>query len=31
MNGTTNKVLLIGNLGDDVKLHHFDEQNCIYL
>ncbi|MFV0179557.1 single-stranded DNA-binding protein [Empedobacter falsenii] len=29
MNGTTNKVLLIGNLGDDVKLHHFDEQNCI--
>jgi len=29
MNGTTNKVILIGNLGDDVKLHHFDEQNCI--
>jgi single-strand DNA-binding protein len=29
MNGTTNKVLLIGNLGDDVKLHHFDEQNSI--
>jgi single stranded DNA-binding protein (ssb) len=29
MNGTTNKVILIGNLGDDVKLHYFDEQNCI--
>ena len=29
MNGTTNKVLLIGNLGDDVKLHYFDEQNSI--
>ncbi|MBF0596877.1 single-stranded DNA-binding protein [Faecalibacter rhinopitheci] len=29
MNGTTNKVILIGNLGDDVKLHNFDEQNCI--
>ena len=29
MNGTTNKVLLIGNLGDDLKLHHFDEQNSI--
>lgn len=29
MNGTTNKVLLIGNLGDDVKIHHFDDANCI--
>lgn len=29
MNGTTNKVFLIGNLGDDLKMHHFDEQNCI--
>lgn len=29
MNGTTNKVFLIGNLGDDIKIHHFDEQNCI--
>jgi len=29
MNGTTNKVFLIGNLGDDIKVHHFDEQNCI--
>ncbi len=29
MNGTTNKVILIGNLGDDVKVHHFDETNCI--
>ncbi len=29
MNGTTNKVILIGNLGDDVKVHHFDDTNCI--
>ena len=29
MNGTTNKVLLIGNFRADVKLPHFDEQNCI--
>ncbi|MFY7727905.1 MAG: single-stranded DNA-binding protein, partial [Flavobacterium sp.] len=24
MNGTLNKVMLIGHLGDDVKLHYFD-------
>ncbi|MDK7374158.1 single-stranded DNA-binding protein [Weeksella virosa] len=29
MNGTTNKVILIGNLGDDVKVHYFDDTNCI--
>lgn len=29
MNGTVNKVTLIGNLGDDVKLHRFDDANCI--
>lgn len=25
MNGTMNKVILIGNLGDDVKIHQFDD------
>jgi single-strand DNA-binding protein len=29
MAGTINKVILIGNLGDDVKMHYFDDQNCI--
>ncbi len=29
MNGTVNKVILIGHLGDDVKLHYFDKDNCI--
>lgn len=29
MNGSVNKVILIGNLGDDVKLHHFDNQNLL--
>lgn len=29
MNGTLNKVMLIGHLGDDVKLHYFDSGNCI--
>ena len=24
MNGTINKVMLIGYLGDDVKMHYFD-------
>ena len=24
MNGTLNKVMLIGHLGDDVKMHYFD-------
>jgi single-strand DNA-binding protein len=29
MNGTLNKVLLIGHLGDEVKMHYFDGGNCI--
>lgn len=29
MAGTINKVILIGNLGDDVKMHFFDDQNCV--
>ncbi|MET3731463.1 single-stranded DNA-binding protein [Moheibacter stercoris] len=29
MNGTMNKVILIGNLGDEVKMHQFDEMNSI--
>ena len=29
MSGSLNKVMLIGNLGDDVKVHHFDEKNCV--
>lgn len=29
MNGTLNKVLLIGHLGDDVKIHYFEGGNCI--
>ena len=29
MNGTLNKVILIGNVGDDVKIHQFDDQNKI--
>ncbi len=29
MSGTLNKVMLIGHLGDDVKVHYFDEGNCI--
>ena len=29
MNGTLNKVILIGNVGDDIKIHEFDEQNKI--
>lgn len=29
MNGTMNKVILIGNLGDDVKMHQFDDANSI--
>lgn len=24
-----NKVILIGNLGDDVKMHHFEGGNCV--
>ena len=29
MNGTLNKVMLIGYLGEDVKMHYFDGGNCI--
>jgi len=29
MSGTLNKVILIGNLGDDVKMHYFENKNCI--
>ena len=29
MNGTLNKVMLIGHLGEDVKMHYFDAGNCI--
>lgn len=29
MAGTINKVILIGNLGDDVKMHYFDDRNSI--
>ena len=29
MQGTLNKVLLIGHLGDDIKMHYFEGGNCI--
>ncbi|MDG2150602.1 MAG: single-stranded DNA-binding protein [Polaribacter sp.] len=29
MAGTINKVILIGNLGDDVKMHYFDDKNSV--
>jgi single-strand DNA-binding protein len=29
MNGTLNKVMLIGHLGDEVKIHYFEGGNCI--
>ena len=29
MSGTLNKVMLIGRLGDDVKLHYFAADSCI--
>jgi single-strand DNA-binding protein len=29
MAGSVNKVLLIGNLGDDVKMHYFDDKNSV--
>ena len=29
MSGTLNKVMLIGHLGDDVKIHYFEGGNCI--
>jgi len=28
MSGTLNKVMLIGHLGDAVKMHYFDDKNC---
>jgi len=27
--GTLNKVILIGNLGDEVKTHYFEDGNCV--
>jgi single-strand DNA-binding protein len=27
MNGTLNKVMLIGHLGDEIKMHYFDGGN----
>lgn len=29
MSGTLNKVMLIGHLGDEVKIHYFEGGNCI--
>ena len=29
MSGTLNKVMLIGHLGDDVKMHYFDDKNSV--
>ena len=29
MSGSLNKVMLIGNLGDDIKMHHFEDGGCI--
>lgn len=29
MSGTLNKVMLIGHLGDHVKIHYFDDSNCV--
>lgn len=29
MNGTMNKVILIGNLGDEIKMHQFDDNSSI--
>ena len=29
MSGTLNKVMLIGHLGDAVKMHYFDYKNCV--
>lgn len=28
-NGTLNKVMLIGHLGEDLKMHYFESGNCI--
>ena len=27
--GSLNKVMLIGNTGDEVKMHYFDDKNCL--
>ena len=29
MSGTLNKVMVIGHLGDEVKMHHFEGGGCI--
>ena len=29
MSGTLNKVMLIGHLGDEVKIHHFEDGGCV--
>ena len=29
MSGSLNKVMLIGNLGDDIKMHNFEDGGCI--
>ena len=29
MSGTLNKVMLIGHLWDAVKMHYFDDKNCV--
>lgn len=29
MSGTLNKVMLIGHTGDEVKMHYFDDKNCV--
>ena len=29
MSGTLNKVMLIGHTGDEVKMHYFDDRNCV--
>ena len=29
MSGTLNKVMLIGHLGDEVKIHRFEDGGCV--
>ncbi|CAM1341581.1 single-stranded DNA-binding protein [Tenacibaculum amylolyticum] len=29
MSGTVNKVILVGHLGDEIKMHYFDDKSCI--
>ena len=31
MTGTLNKVILIGHLGDDVKIHNFEGGGCRFI